>query len=246
MDVGYHDDPDLAREEAVTTRNATEEHDYYAHRLLHILQEAKKANNRAANLAHLGNDGPRASSTEANTVGSLTLDHLHGYTCATKRNNLGYVATGEVVYPLAAIVVLSQSRHKEDILKREGNGDKGGDDMLAVPSRAMVRQRYYRGHEAAVSSLCVHPEGKVVATGEACTASPEIHVWDSETLGLMAVFKGAHRRAVGHLAFSPSGRYLASLGQDPTSLLVVYEWALGPQAALKKIAQCPIFPYDMW
>ena len=38
------------------------------------------------------------------------------------------------------------------------------------------------------------------------------------------ILKGFHRRAVLQLAFSPNGKYLASVGQDDDHSVAIWDW----------------------
>ena len=116
------------------------------------------------------------------------------------RSNVRYTSTGEIVYNAAALgVVYDAKKH---------------------------HQRFFQGHTDDVIALAVHPAGRYVATGEK-GPTPKIIVWDTHTLEPLRVLKGAHQRAVTHLAFSRSGTYLASVGADKDHTVVVYDWAAG-------------------
>jgi microtubule-associated protein-like 6 len=82
-------------------------------------------------------------------------------------------------------------------------------------------------HTDDVISLAIHPAGELVATGE-MGAVPSIVVWNStDRVGFMdavVVIKGFHRRAILHLAFSPDGKYLASVGQDDDHSVAIWDW----------------------
>jgi WD40 repeat protein len=91
----------------------------------------------------------------------------------------------------------------------------------------------------------VHPGGEVVATGER-GPTPAVHVWDAAGLRALAVLRGLHHRGVGHVAFSPSGRFLATLGDGAHGLLVVYDWKKQGPAAVAKVARSDFFVYSLW
>jgi len=51
----------------------------------------------------------------------------------------------------------------------------------------------------------------------------EIYIWRASTMELVKKICDFHRRAVRHLQFSPSGKYLLSVGQDNQNSAAVYE-----------------------
>lgn len=163
---------------------------------------------------------------------SLTLRRTFGYASRCLRNNVVYLKSGEAAYPLARMVVLAGRAG-------EGSGDnsRSGD----------VAQRWYRGHKGEVSCLACHPDGELVASGET-GRRPGIHLWHAETLQTVAILQGLHKRGVGCLAFSPSGKRLASVGEGAdNALLVVYELREGEVARVAKLAVCVHAQViDMW
>lgn len=153
----------------------------------------------------------------------LILEHTYGY--APGRNNLSYVKTGEVIYPLGKLVVI-------------------------VSPTPGARQRWYRLHESEVSCLSVHPQGSIIASAEIGT-SPHIHIWDVTKLEElpMMIIKGLHRRGISHLAFSPSGKYLASIGDGPNGLLIIHDCSqqsIGAPAIVSKLAVCDHHVSAVW
>ncbi|CAG9860783.1 unnamed protein product [Phyllotreta striolata] len=97
----------------------------------------------------------------------LKLDWVYGYRGKDCRSNLYYLPTGEVVYFVAAIVVLYNS---EEHL-----------------------QRHYAEHTADIKSLAIHPNKMVVATGQATShingieKRAHIRVWNSVSLHTQSV-----------------------------------------------------------
>jgi len=54
------------------------------------------------------------------------------------------------------------------------------------------------------SSLALHPEGRLVATGQT-GKEPYVCVWDSETCKTVSILKDSHQRGIACVAFSPTG-----------------------------------------
>lgn len=145
------------------------------------------------------NFDPKTISNDAPDV-DMELWFVHGYRGNDCRNNLRYTAKGEVCYPAAALGIVYN------------------------PKVTNQRQRFFDSHTDDVLSLAMHPQGKVVATGE-IGRTPKIIVWDSETSGSLAVLKGFHKRGVPLLAFSEGrGDRLASVGLDNDFSIAVYAW----------------------
>ena len=145
----------------------------------------------------------------------IELEWVHGYEGLAFSNNVVSRDDGNiVVYPIAALVVVySKSRHV---------------------------QRFFRGHRDRVSALAAHPLDKeLVVSGEVGDA-PQILVWNTRTLAIVAVLEGVHRSNVRRLRFSPCGRFLASVGDTRRQIdttrtgcgsswdrLVLYRWRDG-------------------
>ena len=135
-------------------------------------------------------------STDAPDV-DMDLHFVHGFRGQDCRNNLRYTAKGDVCYPAAALGVVYNRRDS---------------------------QRFFDMHTDDVLSLAVHPQGKIVATGE-IGRTPKIIVWDSDTVATLAVLKGFHKRGIPLLAFSGGrGDRLASVGLDDDHSIAIYAW----------------------
>ena len=126
----------------------------------------------------------------------MELQWVHGYRSFDCRNNLRYTGKGHMVYPAAALGIVSNKRE----------------------------QRFFNLHTDDVISLAVHPQGKVVATGE-IGRKPKIICWDNETLLAINILSGFHKRGVPLLAFSSGkGDKLVSVGLDNDFSIAVYAW----------------------
>ena len=141
--------------------------------------------------------GKGAVQTEAAPDCDMELAWVHGYRSFDCRNNLRYTAKSHMVYPAAALGIVSNRRE----------------------------QRFFNLHTDDVISLAVHPQGKVIATGE-IGRNPKIICWDNETLLALNILKGFHKRGVPLLAFSSGkGDKLVSVGLDNDFSIAVYAWA---------------------
>eukprot|EP00505_MAST-04D_sp_SCG-Rhode-Island_P002813 Stramenopile-MAST_4_protein_2813 len=146
---------------------------------------------------------------------SLDLEFVHGYSGKTpfqecKADNIFMLTSGEIVYPASATVVMY---HK-----------------------GLHQQRFFHGHDDDVTSLAVHPDGSMCASGQV-GRKPPICVWDSGASGgqngggdngiyhmgnLML-----HERRVCALDFSGDGQLLASVGGDDYHTVALWDWQNG-------------------
>lgn len=87
---------------------------------------------------------------------------------------------------------------------------------------------------------------RYIATGE-CGQSPAIKVWEldatngqlSNSSGIggsvIAEFLG-HKYAISCIAFSPTGKYLVSVGSQHDMIVNVFEWKLNTKIASNKVS----------
>lgn len=92
--------------------------------------------------------------------------------------------------------------------------------MGIIYDRAQHVQRIYDHHNAAIISIDIGVKGKIVASGELCD-NPDLHIWDAKTAAKLFVVSDIHRNGISGLSFSPSGKWLASLGQDTMNSIVL-------------------------
>ena len=87
-------------------------------------------------------------------------------------------------------------------------------------------QRYNWSHSSEISSMAMHPDGRIVATGE-LGESPRIVVWDTHKMTTIQILEGYHSKSVTQLAFSRDGTKLASVSGDLNHCIGVYDWRNG-------------------
>lgn len=140
----------------------------------------------------------------------LKLDWVYGYRGKDCRQNLYQLPTGEMVYFVAAAVVLY-------------NVDEQS-------------QRHYLGHTDDVKSMAIHPNKMLVATGQCCghdrkeASAAHVRVWNSVSLATMAVIGlGDFQVAINCLSFSRSdgGAMLCCIDDAPDKTISVWEWQRG-------------------
>jgi microtubule-associated protein-like 6 len=105
----------------------------------------------------------------------LELDYVYGYRVNQCRNNLRYLASGEIVYNAAALGIVMNIQKNT--------------------------QRFFTKHKDDVTAIAVISDSGIVATGEA-GKKPLIFVWNANTLQVVHKFQGHIREGVAALAFS--------------------------------------------
>ncbi|KAG1662874.1 Echinoderm microtubule-associated protein-like 1 [Nymphon striatum] len=136
----------------------------------------------------------------------LKLDWVYGYRGRDCRNNLYLLPTGEMVYFLAAVVVLYDVEEQS--------------------------QRHYLGHTDDIKCLAIHPNRLLIATGQVASHDrrvnrPHIRIWDSVSLNTLHVLGvGDFERSVCCLAFSKTdgGSWLCAVDDASEHNLSVWDW----------------------
>nr|XP_034966373.1 echinoderm microtubule-associated protein-like 6 [Zootoca vivipara] len=130
----------------------------------------------------------------------LRLEWIYGYRGHQCRNNLYYTAGKEVVYFVAGVGVVYNTREHT--------------------------QKFFLGHNDDIISLALHPEKTLVATGQV-GKDPYICIWDSYNIQTVSILKDAHTHGVACLAFDSDGQRLASVGLDAKNTVCIWEWRKG-------------------
>lgn len=134
---------------------------------------------------------------------------MYGYRGKDCRSNLYQLPTGEIVYFVAATVVLYNIDEQS--------------------------QRHYLGHTDDIKSLAIHPNKLLIATGQCAgqdrrVASPHIRVWNSVSLATMAVIgAGDFQSSVTCVSFSQAdnGTLLLAIDDSTEKTISVWEWQKG-------------------
>ncbi len=139
---------------------------------------------------------------------NLDLEFVHGYRCHDTRNNLRYTANGDFVYHTAAVgIVYNKEEHK---------------------------QKFLIEHFDDITALAIHPNKKIVATGE-IGPYPLISIWDTETCQALVRIREPLQKGINHLAFSTDGKYLVATAADDDHNVAVFEWEKGKAEDLSQI-----------
>lgn len=129
------------------------------------------------------------------------VERVHGCRLSDTRGSVRYTAAGAIAYFASSSCI--------------------------VYNRGTETQNIIRGsHCGPVIGLGEHPSGQVFATGE-LKSNPRIVVWSAVDFRTISILENVHPAAmgVGLLAFSESGKVLASVGIDDDNTLVTHEWA---------------------
>lgn len=132
--------------------------------------------------------------------GRLRLEWVYGYRGHQCRNNLYYTGAKELVYFVAGVGVVYNTREHS--------------------------QRFYLGHNDDIISLALHPERSLVATGQV-GKEPYVCVWDTFTVQTVSLLRDGHTHGIACLAFSADGQRLASVGLDAKNTVCIWEWRRG-------------------
>ncbi|XP_075907401.1 echinoderm microtubule-associated protein-like 6 isoform X4 [Nelusetta ayraudi] len=130
----------------------------------------------------------------------LRLEWIHGYRGHQCRNNLYYTAGKEIVYFVAGVGVVYNTREHT--------------------------QKFYLGHNDDIISLALHPDKVQVATGQV-GKDPFICIWDTYSMQTVSILQDVHSHGVACLAFDSDGQRLVSIGLDAKNTMCVWDWRKG-------------------
>ncbi|XKL65549.1 hypothetical protein PGB90_008969 [Kerria lacca] len=136
----------------------------------------------------------------------LKLEWVYGYRGKDCRSNLYLLPTGEIVYFVAAVVVLYNSEEQS--------------------------QRHYLGHTDDIKCLAIHPNKLLVATGQTAghdvrEGKPHIRIWNSVSLATVCVIGlGEFERSISCLSFSKTdgGSLLCAVDEANDHNISVWDW----------------------
>ncbi|KAL2918632.1 hypothetical protein HK105_202033 [Polyrhizophydium stewartii] len=99
-----------------------------------------------------------------------------------------------------------------------------GSTVVINDSRKKNSQEFLQGHTNVVSCIAISKDGKQIASGQVTHMGfqADIIIWDFEERKLLRRLT-LHKVKVQALAFSPSGKYLASLGGEDDNSVIVWD-----------------------
>jgi len=128
---------------------------------------------------------------------TLELEFVYGMSSDRSRQCLMYAPDGDAMFFVGSIVVIMNQKRRV--------------------------QKYYMDHSFNILSMCVHRVRGICASADQGEL-PTIRVWNCQTMETHAVLQGFHRRGIAHIAFSPDGTQLVSVGMDKFHTIAVYDW----------------------
>lgn len=147
----------------------------------------------------------------------LELEWVHGYKGDCAKNNLQFLADGQLAYYVAAVgVVYNPETHT---------------------------QRFFQEHTDDVTAMDFHPDRTTVATGEN-GKKPKAYIWDTQTCKQIHMLVGhGIMNTIVAMAFSPTGKHLAIVAGNDDHNVAVYDTASGACVAESKgcremVTQC--------
>ncbi|KAG5448106.1 Echinoderm microtubule-associated protein-like 1 [Clonorchis sinensis] len=153
---------------------------------------------------------------------TLKLEWVYGYRGRDCRNNLFYLPTGEIIYFVAAVVVLYNIEEQ--------------------------CQRHYLEHTDDVTSIALHPDCITVATGQAAghgkiQNKPHVRIWSSVDLRTLRILGlGEFGRGICCISFSKTdgGARLCVVDDAQDHVISVWEWQKGKKITDTKCSADPV------
>ncbi|XP_046749081.1 echinoderm microtubule-associated protein-like 2 isoform X2 [Diprion similis] len=152
----------------------------------------------------------------------LKLDWVYGYRGKDCRSNLHLLPTGEIVYFVAAVVVLYNPEEHS--------------------------QRHYIGHTDDVKCIAIHPNKLLVATGQVAgtdrrDALPHIRIWNSVSLTTNHIIgTGEFDGAICCLSFSKAdgGNLLCAIDETSDHNISIWDWQKGDRGMKLTETKCSV------
>nr|XP_033326747.1 echinoderm microtubule-associated protein-like 2 isoform X8 [Megalopta genalis] len=152
----------------------------------------------------------------------LKLNWVYGYRGRDCRSNLHLLPTGEIVYFVAAVVILYNMEEHS--------------------------QRHYLGHTDDIKCIAIHPNKLVVATGQVCgtdrrDAMPHIRIWNSVSLTTLCVIgNGGFDGSICCLSFSKAdgGNYLCAIDETSDHNISIWDWQKGERGTKVTETKCSV------
>jgi microtubule-associated protein-like 6 len=167
----------------------------------------------------------------------LELKWVNGFNSYSTRSAVHYDHNGALHYPAATLNVKTVLKDGETSLE-EGNEKESKEDDTTKYSSQQYCQKYNEDHRDDVLCLAMHKDGKTAASG-AMGKKPRIVVYEVDNMKTINVLSGFHKRAVSSLSFCKD--LLASVGEDESHSVAIYNWKTGTLVASAKGEKNKVF-----
>lgn len=160
---------------------------------------------------------------------NMELEWIFGVRSGTSRGNVRYVYneadinsgslnTLQIVYPVANIIVVYDKKSN--------------------------KQAFYQGHSSDVTSIAVHPKGRIVASSD---SNSQIHIWDalSPSLDCLSSIQGFVKDGIQKITFNPSGDRIAVVYADVDHTIAIHNRNTGEVFSSAKGFGLPNNVYDV-
>ncbi|XP_063985422.1 mitogen-activated protein kinase-binding protein 1 isoform X3 [Diachasmimorpha longicaudata] len=119
-------------------------------------------------------------------------------------------------------------------------------DLVAYPAgctvvlfnpRKNTQTHVLNGSRKTVTSLALSGDGRLLATGE-CGHTPNVRVWDiSDPRNAIQIAEfPSHKYGINCVAFSPSNKYVVSVGSQHDMIVNVWDWRNNVKVASNKVS----------
>lgn len=142
----------------------------------------------------------------------LTLESAIGFNGAVVSGLQVHPNREHLIYPLGATLVIEKIAGKKT-------------------------QGFLSGHNSAITVVAVSSDGRYIASGATASPNEKAHiiVWDFEKRMEVHRFS-LHNNVVRGLSFSPTGKYLASIGDEADGLLALWNVSTGKPVSSARTA----------
>ena len=147
----------------------------------------------------------------------LKLEWIYGYKSFDVRNNLLYNNVGDIIYPVASVVVVYKHNHR---IQRHFNVHNN--EVRAMAQHPVNLNIIATGQVASNSDMTSPSSSSSTSAGAGC---PHIAIWDSTDFTKVWILRLTPAdRSIRALAFSGDGKYLASISNDRDHTIKLWDW----------------------
>eukprot|EP00042_Codosiga_hollandica_P004593 m.14334 g.14334 ORF g.14334 m.14334 type:complete len:611 (+) comp22175_c0_seq1:135-1967(+) len=148
-------------------------------------------------------------------MASLNLESVIGFSGGVAGGLVVHPNREQIVYPLGSSVIVERISGKK-------------------------AQLFLRGHTTAVSCVAISPSGRFVAAGQKTQMgfTADVIIWDFKTQQVLFRLT-QHKASVASVVFSPSDKFLVSIGGKDDGSVLVWDVATGQAVSGSSLSQQP-------